>query len=78
MSQAVHLIGIGGTGMGALAGYLLERGVGVTGSDSRRGTIVSQLERRRVHVASGHAARNLPSRADLVVRSLAVSPEAVP
>ena len=32
--ETVHLIGICGTGMGSLAGMLLEKGLRVTGSDA--------------------------------------------
>ena len=33
--RRVHLIGVGGTAMAALAGMLIERGLSVTGSDNQ-------------------------------------------
>ena len=34
-AQAIHIVGIGGAGMSALARLLLARGVRVTGSDAK-------------------------------------------
>jgi UDP-N-acetylmuramate: L-alanyl-gamma-D-glutamyl-meso-diaminopimelate ligase len=64
----VHLIGVCGTGMGALAGMLTERGFRVRGSDSHPYPPMStELARRGVRVIEGYRASNLDHEPDLVV-----------
>jgi len=64
----IHLIGIGGTGMGALAGLLKEAGHEVRGSDGPlyppMSTLLQQLQ---VPVFTGHGPRNLDWGPDRVV-----------
>ncbi len=67
----VHLVGIGGAGMSALAWILLERGHAVSGSDLRGGLTVSALEAMGAQVHVGHDA-GLVVDAALVARSTAV------
>jgi len=65
---SIHLIGVCGTGMGALAGLLQARGFTVTGSDAHAYPPMStELERRGVRVLEGYAAANLDHGPDLVV-----------
>ncbi len=64
----VHLIGVGGTAMAALAGMLAERGVRVTGSDRQLyEPTASLLGRSRVEVMTDFRAGNLAGPPDLVV-----------
>jgi len=70
-SQRVHLIGIGGAGLSAIARVLLERGVSVSGSDQVVSPVAQALARDGVRVFEGHAAGNVAC-ADLVVVSSAV------
>ncbi len=64
----IHLIGICGTGMGALAGLLSEAGYRVTGSDANAFPPMStELNRLGVHIMEGFSASNLDDRPDLVV-----------
>ena len=64
----VHLIGIAGTAMAALAGMLAERGYRVTGSDSQLyEPTASLLARMRVEVQKGFGPQNLAPAPDLVV-----------
>lgn len=64
----IHLIGICGTGMGALAGLLRERGYTVSGSDAHAFPPMSvELARLGVLVMEGFSASNLDQRPDLVV-----------
>ncbi len=64
----VHLIGICGTGMGALAGLLAARGYQVTGSDRHAYPPMStELERLGIKVVEGYAASNLDHNPSLVV-----------
>ncbi len=64
----VHLIGIGGTGMGAVAGLLAAAGHDVRGSDTAVYPPMSeQLAALRIPVFEGFSAANLDWRPDLVV-----------
>jgi UDP-N-acetylmuramate--alanine ligase len=67
----VYLIGIGGTGMSAIARVLLERGVAVSGSDRQHSSLASSLEAAGAQVFIGHRAENVKGAA-VVVRSSAV------
>jgi UDP-N-acetylmuramate--alanine ligase len=66
-----HLIGIGGTGLSAIAKVLLERGEQVSGSDRSPSELASAVEAAGAVVLIGHAAENVRG-ADLVLRSSAV------
>src|SRR5437899_928257 len=44
VAQRVHMIGIAGSGMAALASLLLQMGKRVTGSDVSAGSIVTELQ----------------------------------
>lgn len=57
--RRVHLIGIGGAGMSAIARILLGNGVAVSGSDQREGQAVAELRALGATIAVGHAADNL-------------------
>src|SRR6187431_1432278 len=64
----IHLIGIGGTGMGAVAGLLVEAGHEVRGSDAAVYPPMSeQLSALRVPVMMPYAAQNLAWGPELVV-----------
>ncbi len=70
----IHLIGICGTGMGALAGLLVAKGYRVTGSDLRASRATERLAERGARVAVGHRVENIAG-ADVVVTSTAVDRE---
>lgn len=75
----VHLVGIGGAGMSALATVLAERGHPVSGSDQQHRPALAELAALGVEIHVGHDARTVEP-ADLVARSTAVrdaSPELV-
>lgn len=67
----VHLIGIGGAGMSAVAGLLVDRGLRVQGSDAQEGPAVAGLRAAGVTVLIGHDAAHLDG-ADTVVVSSAI------
>lgn len=67
----VHFIGIGGSGLSAIARLLKESGYEVTGSDKSLSEFALDLQNHGVTVYSGHHARNITG-ADWVVRSSAV------
>jgi UDP-N-acetylmuramate--alanine ligase len=66
-----HFIGIGGTGLSAIARVLLERGQTVSGSDKELSPLAENLKKAGVTVFTGHAAEHIRG-ADVVVRSSAV------
>jgi len=67
----IHIVGIGGTGMSAIARVLLGRGFRVSGSDMQSNEQTAALESAGVTVYRGHAAEHIDG-ADLVVVSSAV------
>lgn len=67
----VHFIGIGGSGLSAIAQVLLERGYTVSGSDRQASPVLSRLQQAGARVMLNHRAENIFG-ADLVIRSSAV------
>jgi UDP-N-acetylmuramate--alanine ligase len=67
----VHLIGIGGTGLSAIARLLVEKGYTVTGSDLQLTPLAQNLQEAGVSVFIGHRMENIVN-PDLVIRSSAV------
>ena len=72
----IHLIGISGSGLSAIARLLLESGFRVSGSDRTPGAVARELEQSGATIYSGHSAQNIQG-ADLVVRSSAIPDENV-
>ena len=70
--KRIHLIGIGGSGMRALANMLMERRAVVSGSDNADGGAIDRLRRRGVDVRTGQCPENIPNACDLVVYSAAI------
>src|SRR5262249_21980561 len=75
-AQHVHLVGIGGSGMSALASLLLQLGKTVSGSDVQSGAITQQLAEQGATIRAGHRAEHVAG-ADYVVRSSAVADDNV-
>ncbi len=67
----IHLIGIGGTGLSAIAHVLLEMGHEVSGSDRAESSFTRDLQSAGVTVHIGHSPENIAG-AELVVRSSAI------
>ena len=75
----IHLIGIGGTGLSAIARLLKESGHTVTGSDRQASPFVDDLRKIGITVYIGHKAEQITGAA-LIVRSSAIpdtNPEVV-
>ena len=72
MSGRIHVVGIGGTGLSAIARVLHERGEAVSGSDQAPSDYARALEALGVPVTYGHAAANVAG-ARLVLVSSAVA-----
>jgi UDP-N-acetylmuramate--alanine ligase len=69
--QCIHLVGIGGSGMGGIAEVLLNLGYQVQGSDLKGNSVTERLARLGVRIFIGHNAEHLGN-ADVVVVSSAV------
>ena len=72
--SSVHIVGIGGAGMSAIAMVLAERGVRVTGSDLKASAAYERLAGYGVELHLGHSADNV-GEVDAVVISSAIRPE---
>ena len=72
VSECIHFVGIGGSGMSGLARVLARQGVHVTGSDLRESPTLAALRRESgIRAEAGHEAARLNG-ATLVVASAAV------
>lgn len=74
MNGRIHVVGIGGTGLSAIARVLHERGEAVSGSDQAPSDYARALEALGVPVSYGHAAASVAG-ARLVLVSSAVAPD---
>lgn len=70
----MHLVGIGGAGMSAIAEVLLKRGFEVSGSDQQQSEITERLKSMGAIICIGHN-KNVIEGADVVAHSSAVNPE---
>ena len=73
LGRKLHFIGIGGIGMSAIAKILLNMGFEISGSDVADSELLDVLRKMGASVYIGHDACNLPSDADAVVYSNAIS-----
>ncbi len=70
--RRMHMIGVGGAGMRALAKMLLDLGATVTGSDQVRSGAVERLGEAGAEIAIGQKPENIPDECDTVVYSAAI------
>ena len=70
----IHLVGIGGAGLSAIARVLLGMGYAVSGSDQAASELTAALAAEGATVTMGHAAENMAG-ADLLLISSAIPPE---
>lgn len=70
--RRIHLVGVGGAGMSALASVLVGMGHAVTGSDSADTPVLGRLAAEGVGVHVGNRAENVTAGTDAVVYSTAV------
>lgn len=69
--RAIHMVGIGGSGMSGIAEVLLNLGYTVTGSDMSEGKTVQRLKSLGAEIFIGHAEENIKT-PQVVVRSTAI------
>ena len=67
----IHLIGIGGVGMGGIAEVLINLGYKVQGSDLKESRVTKRLAKLGAHIYIGHLAENIRG-ADVLVVSTAI------
>jgi len=67
MTDRVHMIGIGGIGMSALAKLLLAQGVPVSGSDAQASALTEELARLGATIGVGHRAEQVEGAARVVI-----------
>jgi UDP-N-acetylmuramate--alanine ligase len=70
--RRVHLVGIGGSGMRALARMLLGRGAVVSGSDAATSGAIERLTQQGATVCIGQRAENIPDDCEVAVYSAAI------
>jgi UDP-N-acetylmuramate--alanine ligase len=73
--KQVHFIGIGGIGISAIARMFLAEGKAVSGSDQGSSPVTEELIKLGAQIAVGHAAENVPAETELVVYTIAVTPD---
>jgi UDP-N-acetylmuramate: L-alanyl-gamma-D-glutamyl-meso-diaminopimelate ligase len=72
--KSVHFIGIGGTGMAAVAAAMQDKGFAVTGSDQNvYEPMASFLAGKKIAAMNGYSANNLAHKPDLVVIGNAIT-----
>lgn len=68
----LHVVGIGGIGVSAIARYYKESGWTVSGSDGSESAVTRALMAEGIAVSVGHSAENVPENTSLLVYSEAV------
>ena len=68
----LHVIGIGGIGVSALARYYQHLGYTVSGSDGSDSPFLEKLRSEGFQISIGHNEKNLPENTDLVIYSEAI------
>lgn len=67
--QHIHIVGIGGAGMSAIARVLAQKGYAVSGSDRTASALTRALADEGIVIYEGHAARNIAGADMLLVTS---------
>ena len=71
--RRLHLVGIGGSGLGSLAAHLLQRGERVSGCDLKDGPLLRLLRAHGARIEIGHASSHLEE-VDALVFTAAAAP----
>src|SRR5580658_8888758 len=67
--SVTHLVGIGGSGMSAIARLLLARGEKVTGSDVKQTPLIQKLRGEGAFINIGHRPENVKGATRIIVSS---------
>jgi UDP-N-acetylmuramate--alanine ligase len=70
--QHIHIVGIGGFGMSAIAKVLLDQGYTISGSDQQHNALTRQLQAEGATIYQGHQADHIAG-AELVLMSTAIA-----
>jgi UDP-N-acetylmuramate--alanine ligase len=70
--QRIHVVGVGGAGMSAIAEVLVAMGHVVSGSDAKQSPVLDRLKDKDIDVWSGHIVDRISSDLDLITTSTAV------
>ena len=73
--RSIHIVGVGGPGMSAIASVLVGMGHSVSGSDVVESAVLDRLRKEGVNVHVGHGADNIGSDVDFVAVSTAIPEE---
>ena len=73
-TRRIHVVGVGGAGMSAIAEVLARMGHHVSGSDLKSSSALTRLELLGVATTVGHDGTNVPDGTDAVVVSTAIPP----
>ncbi|MBM7555956.1 UDP-N-acetylmuramate--L-alanine ligase [Halanaerobacter jeridensis] len=76
-NKKIHIIGIGGIAMSAIAKYFLSLNYEVTGSDLQENELVTDLKSKGVEITIGHQQSNITADLDKVIFSDAIPQENV-
>ncbi|MCK8816962.1 UDP-N-acetylmuramate--L-alanine ligase [Natroniella sulfidigena] len=68
----IHIIGVGGIAMSAIAQYFLEAGAKVTGSDLNSNQLIEELEKKGAQIMIGHKQDNISADINKVIYSDAI------
>ncbi len=71
--KKIHMVGIGGIGMSALAKLFLYFGKEVSGSDAHLSAFTEDLGKRGIHISEGHNRSDVSDSTHLLVYSSAIS-----
>ena len=74
-AKKVYFIGIGGIGISAIAKMFLIEGKKVSGSDVYDSKIIEELKNSGAEIEIGHSEKNLSKDIDLVIYTIAITPE---
>jgi UDP-N-acetylmuramate--alanine ligase len=74
--NAIHFVGIGGSGMSGIAEVLLNLGFKISGSDINQNSVITHLQNLGATIVIGHAVENVAA-VDVVVQSSAIGADNV-
>ena len=70
--RTLHIVGVGGAGMSAIATVLVHMGHSVSGSDLRDSPTLERLRLIGIDAQVGHEAKNIPPTTEAVIISTAI------